>query len=103
MEEIIMNLIVNGGDARSNAMNAIEYAKVGEIERARGLIGGANDALDRAHDYQTKLIQEEANGNKTEISILMIHAQDHLMNAMTVRDMANEFIQLYETIKDIKK
>lgn len=103
MEEIIMNLIVNGGDARSNAMNAIEHAKVGEIERSRGLIGEANDALDRAHDYQTKLIQEEANGNKTEISILMIHAQDHLMNAMTVRDMANEFIQLYEIIKDIKK
>ncbi|WP_315072299.1 PTS lactose/cellobiose transporter subunit IIA [uncultured Clostridium sp.] len=102
MEEIIMNLIVNGGDARSNAMNAIEHAKAGEIEKARELIVEANEALDRAHDYQTKLIQEEAEGNKTEVSILMVHAQDHLMNAMTITDIANEFIQMYEVFENIK-
>lgn len=101
MEEIVMNLIVNGGDARSNAMSAIEHAKDGEIGRARELIVEANEALDRAHDYQTKLIQEEAEGNKTEVSILMVHAQDHLMNAMTITDMANEFIHMYEAFKNI--
>ncbi|WP_271809689.1 PTS lactose/cellobiose transporter subunit IIA [Clostridium beijerinckii] len=102
MEEIIMNLIVNGGNARSNAMAAIENAKSGEIESARELIVEANEALDRAHDYQTKLIQKEAEGNKTEVSILMVHAQDHLMNAMTITDMANEFIYMYEAFENIK-
>lgn len=29
----------------------------------------------------------------------MIHAQDHLMNAMTVKEMATEFVDLYEAIK----
>ena len=28
----------------------------------------------------------------------MVHAQDHLMNAITVKDMAEEFIDLYEKI-----
>ncbi|MNJ80672.1 Lichenan-specific phosphotransferase enzyme IIA component [compost metagenome] len=45
---------------------------------------------------QTRLIQEEAGGTKQEITLLMIHAQDHLMNAMTVKDMAKEFVELYE-------
>jgi cellobiose PTS system EIIA component len=28
----------------------------------------------------------------------MVHAQDHLMNAITVIDMAREFVDLYEKI-----
>lgn len=27
---------------------------------------------------------------------MMVHAQDHLMNALTIRDMASEFVDLYE-------
>ncbi len=41
------------------------------------------------------MIQAEAGGERSEISLLLIHAQDHLMNAMTIKDMANEFIELY--------
>lgn len=26
----------------------------------------------------------------------MIHAQDHLMNAMTMKDLATEIVELYE-------
>lgn len=91
-----MNLIVNGGDARSRAMLAIQCAKSGEIEKARELLAEATEALGKAHDYQTKLIQDEAAGNSVELSLLMVHAQDHFMNAMTVRDLANEFIDMYE-------
>jgi PTS system cellobiose-specific IIA component len=29
----------------------------------------------------------------------MIHAQDHLMNAITVKDLSTEFVELYEAIK----
>lgn len=32
------------------------------------------------------------------MSLLMVHAQDHLMNAMTVKDLAAEMIDLYEKI-----
>lgn len=59
----------------------------------------ASDVLRMAHKIQTGLIQEEAGGSKQEITILMIHAQDHLMNAMTVKDLAAEFIELYEVNK----
>ncbi|WP_160677171.1 PTS lactose/cellobiose transporter subunit IIA [Clostridium sp. C8-1-8] len=102
MEEMIFGIIVNGGDARSRAMNAIREAKSGNIDKAKELIEEANTFLSKAHDVQTELIQNEAAGNKTEMSLLMVHAQDHLMNAITVRDMAIEFINMYCEMQELK-
>lgn len=51
-----------------------------------------------AHRFQTEIIQEEADGNIKNISVLLVHAQDHLMNAITIIDMAREFVDLYEKI-----
>ncbi|KKH66051.1 hypothetical protein DU75_10400, partial [Methanosarcina mazei] len=56
----------------------------------------ASKELIEVHSIQTDLIQKEAAGIQPEITLLMIHAQDHLMNAMTVKDMAAEFVSLYE-------
>lgn len=98
MEEIIMQLIVNGGEARSHSMEAIRYAKTGDLLNAKRAIGKAEEFLEKAHDIQTNLIQEEAAGNKTEVSLLMVHAQDHLMNAMTVKDLAQELVDIYDNV-----
>ena len=56
--------------------------------------------MTKAHRFQTELIQNEANGNKTEMSVILVHAQDHLMNAMNFQQIAEEFIDLYETINN---
>ena len=42
-----------------------------------------------------KLLQEEASGNEQSINIILVHSQDHLMTAMTVRDLAIEIIEIY--------
>lgn len=95
-ENIVMNIIVNGGNARSHAMTAIQLAKSGKIEEARKEIEEAEKELAKAHEVQTQLIQDEAAGNAKEVTLLMVHAQDHLMNAITVKDLAQEFIDIYE-------
>ncbi|MBO0577500.1 PTS lactose/cellobiose transporter subunit IIA, partial [Clostridium botulinum] len=33
--------------------------------------------------------------NKAEISLLLIHAQDHLMTTMTLKDLAIELVEVY--------
>ncbi len=98
MEQITMQLIVNSGDARSKAMEAIGIAKNGEISKARKYLEEAKEYLAKAHQFQTDMIQEEADGNVEKITMLMAHAQDHLMNAITVIDLAREFVDLYEKI-----
>ena len=98
MKEIIMDLIIHSGEARSYVMEAIQLAKAGDVDGARSLIEKASMQLGKAHKSQTALIQDEASDNKIEISMLLIHAQDQLMTTMTLKDLANEIIDLYEKL-----
>lgn len=99
-ENILMELIVKGGDARGKALTAIKAAKQGDFSEADKMMGDCDKLLVEAHNVQTTLIQDEINGEvKEQVSLLMVHGQDHLMNAMTVRDLAAEFIELYKMIK----
>lgn len=101
IEEISFHIILNGGDARSHAMEAIAHAKVANFSEAEESIQKANESLNASHHYQTQLIQGEARGEKPDIRILLIHAQDHLMNAMTVRDLAKEIIDVYKRLAKV--
>ena len=56
-EDIVMNLVCNGGDCRSKALEAIQ-------------------------------------SEKAELSLLMVHGQDHLMDGMVVYDLASEIIEI---------
>lgn len=94
----IMNLIINAGDAKSSAMEAIYAAKKKDFVLAENKIKEANVKINKAHNSQTDLLTEEANGNHTELSLLMVHAQDHLMTALTFLDLAKEVIDIYKTI-----
>lgn len=99
-QEIVLEIIISGGNAKSSAMEAIMKAKEGDINEAKRLLIRANEELGRAHKIQTELIQKEAAGRTTEVTLLMVHAQDHLMNAITVKDLAKEFVDLYEKISE---
>lgn len=92
----MMELVVNGGNARSCALQAIAAAREGKFELADKQIKEAEAAIEKAHEFQTDILQAEASGEHLEMSLIMVHAQDHLMNSMTVRDLANEFIKLYK-------
>lgn len=98
-EMTIFTIIAHSGEAKSSCMEAIGHAKKGEFKQADICMEDANKKLGLAHECQTTLIQSEAQGNETKFSLLMIHAQDHLMNTITIRDMAGEFIDMYKTIQ----
>lgn len=98
MEEVIMNLIMYSGEARSLCMEAIQLAKEGKVDGAKELISKAAAELGEAHHSQTSLIQNEAAGNRAEVTLLLVHAQDHLMTSITVKDLATEIVELYSRI-----
>ncbi len=103
LEEIIVNLVLNGGEGKSKAMQAMTFARKGDFEMANQCIKEAEDLISKAHNFQTDLLQKEAAGeSNVEFSLMIIHGQDHLMNAMTVKDLAKEMIILYKEINEIK-
>jgi len=103
LEEQIMQIILYSGNAKSTAFEAIQAAKENNFEQANELIEKANVEMSNAHRVQTFLIQSEIRGEKVESSLLLIHAQDHLMNAITFKDLAGEFIALYEAMNSCLK
>ncbi|WP_102273148.1 PTS lactose/cellobiose transporter subunit IIA [Cytobacillus massiliigabonensis] len=96
--QAIMGLILHSGNTKSDCMEAIQLAKKGDIQGAKEKIDLANQSLIEAHHSQTALLTQEARGEKVEVSMMLIHAQDHLMNSITFRDIAREMIELYERL-----
>lgn len=94
IEMIVMKLVVNAGNARSTAIEALRSAKAGNFKQAEEKMEEADKTILEAHEVQTELIQKELNGEKIEVGLLMVHAQDHLMNAMTVMDLCKEMIDI---------
>lgn len=96
--QTIMGLIINGGNAKSAAFEAIQAAKEGNFNVAESKLHTADKFLSRAHNSQTTMLTNEANGEHTRVTLLTVHSQDHLMNAITFRDLAGEIVSLYKGI-----
>lgn len=100
-EEVQMlsfQMILHAGNARSDAMEALLLAKKGKFDEAAEKMEAADEAFTEAHHMQTNLLHNEANGETTEFSVILIHAQDHLMNALTIKDLAVEMIDMHQKI-----
>ena len=97
-DAIVMNLVVNSGEARSIAMEAIELARQGQFDEAAAKIAAARETINAAHNFQTELVQKEINNDPVPMSLLMCHGQDHLMTAMVVIDLAEKFIEVYQKL-----
>ena len=93
-----MGLIANGGNAKSLAFEAIRLAKKGDIEGARAKLKESDKSLLEAHNSQTGMLTREAQGDHMHVTLLVMHSQDHLMNAITFRDLAGEMVDLYEKL-----
>lgn len=91
-------IILHAGNAKSLVMEALRESRLGNGELAVAKIKEANQELVLAHKAQTELLQEEAQGENVPYSIILVHAQDHLMNAITVRDLAEEIIKLKQSL-----
>jgi PTS system cellobiose-specific IIA component len=98
MELICFQIISTVGTARSLYIEAIHEAKVGHFDEARAMIKEGGDVFVEGHHSHMQLLQNEALGNKTEVGLLLIHAEDQLMSAEGFGILAEEFVDLYEQL-----
>ena len=98
--EAIMGLIMYGGNAKSDAMEAIAAAKEGNFELADQKIADAEASLVEAHHSQTGLLIQEAQGNHMTVTLLTVHSQDHLMTSIAFTDLAKEIIDIYRRMSN---
>ncbi|MDO4594288.1 MAG: PTS lactose/cellobiose transporter subunit IIA [Tissierellia bacterium] len=97
--EMAFQIITVAGTARSLAMEARKYAREAKFEQAKQALKQAKDEYIKSHQIQTDMLTKEASGEKNDVNIILVHAQDHLtMASMSIED-TKEFINLYELIR----
>ncbi|MDU5336465.1 PTS lactose/cellobiose transporter subunit IIA [Enterococcus sp.] len=96
--QVVMGLIMNAGNAKGEAVAALAAAKDNNFSEAEERMKAANEALVEAHNTQTSLLTAEASGNNSEVTLLMVHSQDHLMNAISYLGLTQELIDMYKRI-----
>lgn len=97
-EEVAMigfEIIAYSGDARSSLLLAVEKAKAKEFDSCERLINEAQEHLNDAHRAQTNLLQLEASGEDLQLGFITIHAQDHLMTTILLKDVIGSLIDIY--------
>lgn len=95
LELICFQLISMSGTAKSMYIQAIQEAKKRNFEKARELLEQGIKIYGNAHNIHTKLIQEEAKGNKAVVNLLLVHAEDQMMSCETLKIISEELIDLY--------
>lgn len=99
LEEQVMGIIINAGQSRSLCYEALRHAKKGEFSEADGLLKEAQEFANQAHLVQTKLIEADEGTGKTKMTLIMVHAQDHLMTSMLAKELVTEMIDLHKKIE----
>lgn len=96
LEEAVMEIIVNAGQSRSLCFEALHAARQGNLDEAKSLLREADGYARQAHKMQTKLIEQDAGEARQPMTLIMVHAQDHLMNSLLARELSEEIINLYQ-------
>lgn len=100
MELIAFEIISNVGTARSLAIEAIRDARKCDYAGAEAKLAEADEFLLNGHHAHASLIQKEAAGEKVQISLIIMHAEDQLMSAETMKHLATEMIEMHKDLKN---
>lgn len=99
IQQIAFKIIADAGAAKSLAVEALTFAKKEEIDRANAMLDEAREHFNEAHRHHLGLIQDEAKGNKIELNLIFMHAEDQLMSTETILLLIEEMIEMYQTIQ----
>jgi cellobiose PTS system EIIA component len=95
---VAMEIIINAGNARTKASQALDLAMENDFEAAQQLMLEAKEDIKKAHNAQTDTIQDETRGKKHEVLLLFVHAQDTIMTIISEYNMTEQMIKMYKKI-----
>lgn len=101
--QVAFELIAVAGDSKAESMAAINAAAEFNFEEAQEHLKVADERMVAAHEIQTEMLQNECRGQKANVNIILVHAQDHLTTAIIMRDQADIMLRLYRTIEQLSK
>ena len=102
MEQVLFQLILHAGSARSYAKEAGQFAQESDWEAAEKALTDANNEQNEAHKINTTIITKAARGEEIEMSVLLIHALDLLMLAWSEIDYTEQYLQVLKRVEKLE-
>lgn len=95
-EMISCQIIAAVGSARGMFVEAIQQAKQGNFSEAENLIKQGEESMNEGHRAHMDVLTRFANQENIPFDLLLVHAEDQMMSAETIKIVAEEFISLYK-------
>lgn len=103
LELVSFKIISAVGTAKSMYIEAMKIAEKGDFDLASQKIKEGESIFIEGHTAHGELIQKEASGETVVPNILLMHAEDQLMAAETIKIMALEIIKLNQRLYALEK
>lgn len=97
--QIATQVIIHAGNARSLVFEAFKDIEGSKYPACEEKLAQAGDEISAAHNVQTELIQAEARGEDVRLTLLLTHAQDTLMIAMSERLVTQRLAALVQNLE----
>ena len=86
LELVAFEMISEIGTAKTLFMEALDLAEKGNFNEAEEKMIEGKKNLTNAHKPHIGLIQDEANGENVQFSLLLMHAEDQLMTTEILKE-----------------
>lgn len=103
LQMMSFGLVAHTGEATNHFYQAIEAARAGNFVTAEDELKQGNQAIVEAHETQTGLLRDEVAGKGVEFSLLLVHAQDHLMTTILFERVARELVDVYRRVQEVSE
>lgn len=103
LEKESFAIIAHTGEARSAYQEAVRAAKSGDFEAAQRLLAEGEEALIAGHVVHGSILAREGTPDKAAVDLLLVHAEDQLMNAETFRFLAREMVEIHQKLAGEEK
>lgn len=101
----IFEMISAAGASRAKYIEAIRSAKEGKFDDAQAMMKEGSDFFVEAHKVHAEMLALEANdivntGDQSNVSLLLVHAEDQMMSAESFRLISEEFIDVHKLLSE---
>lgn len=100
LAQVAFQIITFSGEAKSFAMLAVYAAKEGKFDEANENIKKANENIHKAGEQHFELIQKEASGERINVPLILLHAEDQLLSTQTLILMAQELVEVHKKLQN---
>ena len=98
-----MQIIAFSGQARAEIMQAATAARTGDFAGASDLLAKADFSLTSAQQAHLALLEADANGSLGQLTLLVLHAQDHLNGSLLAQELVAELVLLQGRVNKLEK